>query len=225
MAVAGSIRALQSRWCVRAGLLGTAATAAYTLTGRRPPLASQASPRSLAVAAALNAPQRAAAPTSLVSWRARFVARRRLRRARGAGGCVWAAAGVHWVPVAVWLFVLDGHERYAGPPAHPWGWRGWREGQGGGMAGKRRGREQGGRRGGGDASRGTQASDEDEGGGHVTRVTRLPFRQAPRSAHSRRVRTGPVSSRSAPAPGRAAAANAHQASVRHASWARPDHCD
>ena len=75
------------------------------------------------------------------------------------------------------------------------------------------------------ASRGTQASDEDEGGGHVTRVTRLPFRQAPRSAHSRRVRTGPVSSRSAPAPGRAPAANAHPASIRHASGAGPYHCD
>ena len=125
MAMAASIRALHSRWCARAGLLGTAATAAYALTGRRPPLASQASPRSLAVAAALNAPQRAAAPTSLVSWRARFVARRRLRRARGAGGCVWAAAGVHWVPVAVWLFVLDGHERCAGTPALTWGGRSW----------------------------------------------------------------------------------------------------
>ena len=75
------------------------------------------------------------------------------------------------------------------------------------------------------ASRGTQARDEEAGGGHVARVTWRPFRQAPRSAYSRRVRTGPVSSRSAPAPGRAAAANAHQASVRHASWARPDHCD
>uniref|UniRef100_A0A7S0MKZ1 CAAX prenyl protease 2/Lysostaphin resistance protein A-like domain-containing protein n=1 Tax=Cryptomonas curvata TaxID=233186 RepID=A0A7S0MKZ1_9CRYP len=43
------------------------------------------------------------------------------------GGCVWAAAVVHWVPVAVWLFVFDGQDRLNGrlPLAPPGGGGGW----------------------------------------------------------------------------------------------------